>query len=144
MIEITSPHAGDFDVVRTLAAEGGFRLDPAEELGRGHALLWVARRGTERPAGYLLAWRVADELELLQLVVRPDSRRAGLGAALLDRLCSVARELSASAVHLEVRPSNFPALALYRSRGFDEVARRRGYYADGEDALLLRWSPRGA
>lgn len=142
-IAITAPHPDHFDAVRALATEGEFRLDPAEELARRHALLWIARRGTGAPLGYLLAWHVADELELLQLVVRADARRAGLGGALLDRLCAVARERAVSAVYLEVRASNVPALALYRSRGFEEVDRRRGYYADGEDALVLRWSPRG-
>ena len=42
---------------------------------------------------------------------------------------------------LEVRPSNGPALALYRNYGFAEIGRRKGYYpADGgrEDALVLR------
>lgn len=39
---------------------------------------------------------------------------------------------------LEVRASNAPAIALYRERlGFTVVGRRRGYYAQGEDALLM-------
>jgi ribosomal-protein-alanine N-acetyltransferase len=41
---------------------------------------------------------------------------------------------------LEVRPSNAPALALYRSSGFEAIGVRRGYYPaeDGrEDAHVL-------
>lgn len=142
MIEVAPLELADSKAVCALSTEGGFRIDPAEELGRGHTLAWVARRvpGGE-PEAYLLAWQVADEIELLQLVVRASARRAGLGGALLDRLCAVAREGGVMAVHLEVRASNVPALALYRSRGFREVARRPRYYADGEDALLLTWSP---
>jgi ribosomal protein S18 acetylase RimI-like enzyme len=44
-------------------------------------------------------------------------------------------------VLLEVRPSNVEALALYESRGFKVVGRRRGYYYDtGEDALVMEAS----
>jgi ribosomal-protein-alanine N-acetyltransferase len=28
---------------------------------------------------------------------------------------------------------------LYRGFGFEEISRRRGYYADGEDAVIMRW-----
>ena len=39
---------------------------------------------------------------------------------------------------LEVRASNAAAIAMYqRHLGFATVGRRRGYYADGEDALLM-------
>ncbi|RYJ01809.1 MAG: ribosomal-protein-alanine acetyltransferase, partial [Acetobacteraceae bacterium] len=33
---------------------------------------------------------------------------------------------------------NAAALALYRAAGFEEVGRRRRYYADGDDALVMR------
>ena len=43
------------------------------------------------------------------------------------------------AVYLEVRDSNQRARQLYRSRGFEEVGRRRGYYRRPvEDAIVLR------
>ena len=42
-------------------------------------------------------------------------------------------------VLLEVRQSNGPAIALYRSVGFETTGVRRGYYSDtGEDALEMR------
>jgi [ribosomal protein S18]-alanine N-acetyltransferase len=42
-------------------------------------------------------------------------------------------------MYLEVRESNTRARALYASRGFEEVGRRRRYYrAPVEDALILR------
>jgi ribosomal protein S18 acetylase RimI-like enzyme len=44
----------------------------------------------------------------------------------------------AKRVLLEVRASNAKAIAMYEHRlGFASVGRRRGYYADGEDALLM-------
>ena len=40
-------------------------------------------------------------------------------------------------ITLEVRVSNDPAIALYRSFGFEEAGVRRRYYQDGEDALIM-------
>lgn len=39
---------------------------------------------------------------------------------------------------LEVKAGNERAAALYRRLGFVEVGRRRAFYADGADALLMR------
>ena len=38
---------------------------------------------------------------------------------------------------LEVRVSNAAAIALYEQLGFLQVGRRKGYYQDGEDAILM-------
>jgi ribosomal-protein-alanine N-acetyltransferase len=39
---------------------------------------------------------------------------------------------------LEVSEANGAARALYAAAGFEEAGRRRRYYADGSDALVLR------
>jgi ribosomal-protein-alanine N-acetyltransferase len=41
------------------------------------------------------------------------------------------------AAWLEVRAGNAAAIALYERFGFTTVGRRPGYYADGEDALVM-------
>jgi [ribosomal protein S18]-alanine N-acetyltransferase len=89
--------------------------------------------------GYVVAWFVVDEAEIANLAVAPDRRSRGVGSRLLDAALTEARLLGAVVVHLEVRDSNAPARALYDSRGFETVGRRRRYYRDPvEDALLLR------
>jgi ribosomal protein S18 acetylase RimI-like enzyme len=40
-------------------------------------------------------------------------------------------------ISLEVREHNQPAICLYENNGFMEVTKRKGYYADGEDAYLM-------
>jgi ribosomal-protein-alanine N-acetyltransferase len=40
-------------------------------------------------------------------------------------------------VLLEVRADNGPALAFYARTGFAEIHRRRRYYRDGTDAIVL-------
>lgn len=110
----------------------------ADELALDHARLWVAERGAEI-LGFVDYWVVAGEVELIDVAVAPTARREGLGRRLVEHLRADVPE--ALAVHLEVRAGNAAAIGLYRALGFVEVGRRRRYYADGEDALLLSWSP---
>lgn len=96
--------------------------------------------GASVVAGYLVAWFVADEGEIANVAVHPDWRRRGVGAALLDDVLAAGRAAGVGAMYLEVRASNTAAQALYASRGFHPVGRRRRYYANPvEDAIVLRW-----
>jgi ribosomal-protein-alanine N-acetyltransferase len=89
-------------------------------------------------AGYLLAWRVANQLHILNLAVRPDLRRTGIATALLRASLEEAQARGLTEATLEVRPSNQGALAFYQRHGFVPAGRRRRYYANtGEDALIM-------
>jgi ribosomal-protein-alanine N-acetyltransferase len=94
----------------------------------------------QRPVGYCILSFGAQEAHLLNLCVHPSAQGAGLGKYLLWRALDCARDAGILTMFLEVRPSNATAIALYRSVGFKEIGRRRGYYraARGrEDALVL-------
>ena len=91
-------------------------------------------------AGFLVARALVRETEILNLAVRLDARRTGVGTALLREAMSWSRSLEAERALLEVRPSNAAALKFYERHGFRIVGRRPGYYATPapvEDALLL-------
>jgi len=126
--------------VAELAALTGTGFDPAAELARKYARLWVARREPgEAPVGFVLVLDVADEAHLLDLVVEPSMRRRGVGRALVERVISETRRSGARVVLLEVRASNAAARALYGSLGFVECGVRPRYYSDkDEDAILMR------
>jgi len=80
---------------------------------------------------------VADELEILDLLVVEEARRRGIGRSLLAALLAQAGEEGITRVLLEVRASNQAALALYFADGFVVEGRRARYYPDGEDAFLM-------
>jgi [ribosomal protein S18]-alanine N-acetyltransferase len=87
-------------------------------------------------AGYLVAWRIEDELHIANLAVQPRLRRTGIAETLLSHVLRT--ESGVSWIGLEVRASNAPARALYRKFGFGEAGIRKGYYADeGEDAIVM-------
>ena len=93
--------------------------------------------------GYGVMSIAAGESHILNLTVRPESQRQGIGAKLLKHFLQLARRHNADIVMLEVRPSNRAAISLYEKLGFNEIGLRRDYYpaAEGrEDALLLALS----
>lgn len=130
----------DGERVRALALLSGAGVDPAVELARPWAKLWVARAEPAGPAcGFALVWLAADEVHLIDLAVEPESRRRGVGRALLRAVIAGGRAAGGAQVLLEVRHSNTAALRLYAGAGFRELDVRRAYYADnGEDALVMR------
>ena len=77
---------------------------------------------------------VLGELHITTIAVRPEYRRRGHARALIG--AALAAYPDANQVHLEVRPTNVEAIALYESLGFLETGRRPRYYGD-EDALLM-------
>jgi ribosomal-protein-alanine N-acetyltransferase len=133
------------DVDEVVAIERAAFSDPwsrsafAGLLGDNRVLFAVAELPDGAIAGYVVAWFVADEGEIANLAVTAEARRRRLGAALLDEAIRAARERDVTSIYLEVRDSNAAARALYASRGFVEVGRRRRYYRKPvEDALVLR------
>ena len=87
--------------------------------------------------GMLIARIAADEAEILTLAVVPERRQQGLGANLLAFAAREARLRGAKSLFLEVSTRNPAARGLYQRSGFQQVGRRRAYYYDGSDALVL-------
>ena len=89
-----------------------------------------------RPAGFALTRQVMDEAELLLIAVLPGQRGKGLGGRLLDHAIAHCAAAGARDMYLEVRDGNIVAIALYKSRGFEVVGRRPGYYRSDKGELL--------
>lgn len=101
--------------------------------------LAVAEAPDGRVVGYCVLRVAADEAEILNVAVAPERRRAGLGALLVAWSVEEAGARGATALYLEVRPSNTAARRLYEAFGFAEIGRRRLYYRHpDEDALVMR------
>lgn len=117
------------------------------ELARPEAVMLVARRELPEPLtgrrldGFAAARINADELHINNIGVRPESRRRGVGGALLGACLDLGARSGARLAVLEVRASNVAALALYRRLGFSVVGERRKYYKGPvEDALIMTGS----
>jgi ribosomal-protein-alanine N-acetyltransferase len=87
--------------------------------------------------GYTTGRLADDVVDLQRIGVRPTRQRRGVARLLLAELVERARSGGAERMLLEVGAGNAAALAFYAREGFAEVARRRRYYRDGDDALVL-------
>lgn len=87
--------------------------------------------------GLASAWLVLDELQITAVAVHPDHRRQGLALQLLEALLLLGQEAGATRATLEVASTNGAARALYAGLGFSDVAVRRAYYRNGDDAVIL-------
>jgi len=83
-------------------------------------------------------WTVYEESHITNLAVAKKYRGRGLGRVLMQELERLARAKRANRILLEVRPSNTPALDMYKKLGYIPISVRREYYEDNrEDALVM-------
>ncbi|MBN1636414.1 MAG: ribosomal protein S18-alanine N-acetyltransferase [Deltaproteobacteria bacterium] len=88
--------------------------------------------------GYCFALEMGNMVHLLNLAVKPECRRRGIGKRLLEELISFAQHLQKNCVLLEVRKGNTVAKALYRNLKFTKVCTWKRYYLDtAEDAEVM-------
>lgn len=130
----------DFAALARIHAEGFDRPWSADELERLAALdgmILTIRPETGEPGGFALMQSVLDEAEVLTIAVARAARGKGLGRAVLDAAEAEAFDRGARRVFLDVSDRNAAGLALYRAAGYRETGRRRAYYSDGSDAILM-------
>lgn len=105
---------------------------------------WLRVR-TDVQTGQVLAVCVAmdgvDEMHLLNIAVDRSLHGQGVAQDFMRVLYQLCVQRGATALWLEVRPSNVRAKTLYERQGFESVGLRKNYYPapEGrEDALVMR------
>ena len=95
----------------------------------------ITAQEDETLVGFACFQYFLDECHILNVAVLPEYRHRGIGNCLVrwmfDHLDN-ARDY-----YLEVRKSNFPAIQLYEKLGFKTIGKRKQYYGDNEDALVM-------
>lgn len=132
--DVEEVHALEKEVEETPWTCGNF----ASSIKDGH-FAWVGMLDG-RIASWFVVMPAFDVCELLIIGVRDELRGRGYGRRTLEFAAELAQDSGFSAMLLEVRESNAPAIGLYKSSGFEEVGVRKNYYvkADGrENAVLM-------
>jgi ribosomal-protein-alanine N-acetyltransferase len=106
-----------------------------EELTGERRQAWVVG---EPVVGYAVTLAVGDVVDLQRIGVHPDHPRQGLARRLLDEAVAAGKAAQVDRMLLEVSAANTAALAFYAAAGFVEIDRRRRYYRDGTDAVVMR------
>jgi ribosomal-protein-alanine N-acetyltransferase len=95
-------------------------------------------------AGFVIGQIAADEAEILSIGVAPEWQRRGIARQMIEGLVRAGRRAEVKRLYLEVSADNTPAFRLYRSLGFAQVGRRKGYYrrpgGQPVDAIVLALS----
>lgn len=106
----------------------------AEISSNSHVLVAIA---DEKFLGYLYYEVVLDEAEIISICIVPEARKKGIASELWHSLIA---DFQIEHCFLDVKESNEPAKSFYKKMGFLEYGRRKKYYRDGSDAILMKWS----
>jgi len=92
---------------------------------------------TKKVVGYISYYQVVDEADICNVAVLPGMRGKSIGQSLVKRLIEDTKDRKLTALVLEVRASNYPAIHVYEKADFKTIGRRKNYYEDPvEDAIL--------
>lgn len=98
----------------------------------------IAAEKAGRLAGYILAYEVAGEAEILRIAVDKEMQRQGVGSHLMLKLEDICEEKNIRKILLDVRESNKTARIFYQEEGFLEDGIRQNFYDNPrEDAVLM-------
>lgn len=134
---------GEADIEQVLCIENASFPRPwtrehfLHELRSPHAFPLAAMISASTVAGYVCPMQIMDEGHILDIAVHPDYRGMGIGRLLVEKVLEECRKRGAEFVSLEVRASNANAIGLYERLGFVVTGRRKRYYENGEDAVLM-------
>ncbi|MCL2598677.1 MAG: GNAT family N-acetyltransferase [Firmicutes bacterium] len=83
---------------------------------------------SEQVEGYGSIKLIEDIAEVNNICVQTDSRKLGIGQAILDCMVQTAFDKGVKKVLLEVAENNRPAIAMYAKNGFLPLYTRPNYY----------------
>lgn len=82
-------------------------------------------------------WFNIDEAHVMNIAVRKGFRKNGLGLEFMNFLIDTAMKKGKECITLEVRADNVPAIGLYKKCLFEEVGRRKKYYNNLIDGIIM-------
>ena len=139
IIQMNESHVTDMAEMEKLYFSDPWSINAFQSELKNPLSLWLVAVDGARVVGYIGSQTVLGEADMMNLAVREEYRRQGLGRQLVEALVARLRQQGSHILLLEVRASNAPAIALYKQMGFCQVGRRPNYYfKPREDALIMR------
>ena len=119
-----------------VGSEGWSAEDFRSEAAKSGGIVLAAYDG-DRLAGLIAGFTAADTGEILTVATAPEYRRMGVARTLMKSFLAAIPE-DVENIALEVRSSNYAAIALYESFGFVKAGVRKRFYRDPvEDADVM-------
>ena len=113
-----------------------FKFPKPEAIFREDEHKYLLAKDDSKVVGYIGIEKILDEVHIINMAIDPDYRQQGIGKRLMQHVLN-----DEDVFFLEVRVSNENAKKIYEKYGFKVINTRKGYYADGEDAFVMRRIP---
>ena len=124
-----------FKIEKNIFKEPWTKESIHDELNRSKNKLNIVAEIDGKIIGYFFSHFFGNEVHILNFVIDTPFQHKGFGKIFLNKIIN--QHLKDANVFLEVKRTNFPAVNLYLSFGFQEINIRKEYYSDGEDAIEM-------
>jgi len=115
--------------------EEHFRLELTKPYS--HFLVFTDDETDSIVAGYVVAWVMFDECQILNIATGLNYRGLGLAKQMIQKVVSIVAKKEIKKVVLDVRKSNGAAIQLYQQMNFNITHVRKEFYSNGEDAYQM-------
>ena len=99
--------------------------------------IYIVAKQDDEIVGFAGILKILNEANIMNIVVKKDKRKLGIGKQLLSELIKISKEQKMESITLEVNEHNIPAIALYEKFGFKTVGIRKKYYNNIDSAILM-------
>ncbi|MBE6130553.1 MAG: ribosomal-protein-alanine N-acetyltransferase [Erysipelotrichaceae bacterium] len=99
------------------------------------SICFLTAKDNKKVLGYIGAYVIEGEMEILNFVVDKAHQRSGIGTLLFNELLK--RYPNTLSIILEVRENNEQGINFYKKNNFNVISKRKHYYKNGDDALVM-------
>ena len=99
------------------------------------SICFLAAKDNKKVLGYIGAYVIEGEMEILNFVVDKIHQRSGIGTLLFNTLLELYP--NTKSIILEVRENNEQGINFYKKNNFNVISKRKHYYKNGDDALVM-------
>lgn len=108
-----------------------------EELQNENSKYIVAKINDE-VVGFAGIKIIIDEADIMNIVVKNNFRKKGIGSLFLQQLIDLSKTLNITSISLEVNEKNIAAISLYKKFNFKEIGIRKKYYNNNNAILMIK------
>ena len=109
-----------------------------EELECASSYFLVAKNSNNEIVGFAGFKIIIDEADIMNIVVKKNFRKNGIGSVLLENLISLSKSLNLKSITLEVNENNVSAINLYNKFDFVKLGVRKNYYGNSNAIIMSK------
>ena len=137
-ISIETMQTSDLDHLDISKFDNFWNIDILKDELKSQNSEFVCAKIENKVVGFAGIKIVLDTADIMNIAVKEDYRRQGIATLLLNNILDICNEKNIKTINLEVNEENFSAIQLYQKFGFKENGRRKKYYNNKFDAILMK------